>query len=548
VNKVVQWFIAGLAIAAPLRAQSELPEEVDPAYALYFSSGQYHEIFSRAMSQIAPGEGAAALGHYRLGYVFERGLGRLGPALAHYYAGLEELAGGTPDALVEGLLAAGISRCLRTRYEQIENPVAWEVSVLVKGRSAILAPAKDIAAGRTPRSDTRYPLSKAPLPLGKKWVYIRVDRSGPGLDQLQVGERGRRFLSSYQDEEFRVRVRDVIRFFVEEKARPRPDTVAAIAGYAEFARRHARSPLASWARRRVRELEGGAPAAGDLGPVAGVVMADVDVDIPRTGAVNLGAVGVVVGNRDYSAHSPDVPDVEFARRDAQVVKQYLIAAMGFQEGNILYFENATHAVFRRVFGTREVREGRLAQLVKPGKSDVFIYYSGHGAPDVGEQQGYFVPVDGAPGDVRLNGYSLDLFYENLQQIEARSITVAIDACFSGGSQQGMLIPGASPVGIRVTNPALRLVNGAVFTSSSGDEISSWYPEMGHGLFTYFFLRGLQGEADADGDGRISMGELRDFVGDRSEGVPYWARRLYQGRVQTPGFYGDAARIVLTIEK
>ena len=273
---------------------------------------------------------------------------------------------------------------------------------------------------------------------------------------------------------------------------------------------------------------------------------DVDADIPRGKTANRDAVAVVIGNRAYSEHSPDVPNVEFAVRDAAMMKEYLVTALGYQEGNILYHTNANYAVFRRLFGTKDIPEGRLAQLVKPEESDVFVYYSGHGAPDVQEQRGYFVPVDCAPGDVRLNGYSLDLFYENLGKIEARSFTVVIDACFSGGSQKGMLIADASPVGIRITNPALMLENGAVFTSSSGDEISSWYPDKKHGLFTYFFLKGLQGAADANQDGRLVSAELRTYLVDRSEGVPYWARRLYQGRLQTPGFYGNEERTILEV--
>lgn len=275
---------------------------------------------------------------------------------------------------------------------------------------------------------------------------------------------------------------------------------------------------------------------------------EVDVEIPQGKGPNPDGVAVVIGNRDYASRHREVPDVEFAIRDAAVVKEYLLKALGYQEGNILYYTNATNGDFRSLFGTREVPEGRLAHLVKPGKSEVFVYYSGHGAPDVGEQRGYFVPVDCAPGEVRLNGYPLDLFYENLGRLKARSIAVVIDACFSGGSQGGMLIAAASPLGIRVIDPALRLPNGAVFTSSSGEEISSWYPEMKHGLFTYFFLKGLQGAADANQDGQILAGELHRYLSDPSEGVPYWARRLYQGRQQTPGFWGNEEQVILEVAR
>ncbi len=78
--------------------------------------------------------------------------------------------------------------------------------------------------------------------------------------------------------------------------------------------------------------------------------------------------------------------------DATAMKNFLIKTFGFREGNILFYENGTQAVFNTLFGTEKEHRGRLFDLVKPGKSDVFIYYSGHGAPDPESDQGYFVPI------------------------------------------------------------------------------------------------------------------------------------------------------------
>ena len=49
------------------------------------------------------------------------------------------------------------------------------------------------------------------------------------------------------------------------------------------------------------------------------------------------------------------------------------------------------------------------------------------------------------------------------------------------------------------------------TSSSGGELSNSYPEKGHGLFTYFLLRGMRGEADTDKNDSISIEELYEYV-------------------------------------
>jgi hypothetical protein len=274
---------------------------------------------------------------------------------------------------------------------------------------------------------------------------------------------------------------------------------------------------------------------------------DVDINIPSAKSPNRDAVAVVIGNCNYSAEHRDVPDVEFAARDAAVMKEYLLKALGYQEGNILYYTDAGLATFRDVFGTKEEPRGRLANSVKAGKSDVFVYYSGHGAPDVSEKKGYFVPVDCDPNAVSRNGYPLELLYENLGKMGARSVTVVVDACFSGGTSEGkMLIAQASPGAIRIIDPTANWGEGALFTAAAGDQIASWFAEKKHGLFTYAFLKGLQGAADADGDGTITAGELHEFINNGSgdfEGVTYLARRLFNGREQTPGFSGDARRII-----
>lgn len=254
---------------------------------------------------------------------------------------------------------------------------------------------------------------------------------------------------------------------------------------------------------------------------------DVDANIPATSLNNPTAVAVVIGNQDYQ--TKDVPKVEYAQRDAAVVKEYLLKTLGYREENIIYLFNATKAQMDATFGTDSDFRGRLNNYIKPNQSDVFIYYSGHGAPDEESKQGYLVPVDADPAFVRLNGYNLATFYKNLGQLQARSVTVVVDACFSGGSESGMLLKNASPVFVQVANPALAAQNAIVFTSAGGDQISSWYPEKRHSLFTYFFLKGLSGEADANKDKKVTVAELNTFINDQ---VPYLARKLHN-REQTP---------------
>lgn len=73
---------------------------------------------------------------------------------------------------------------------------------------------------------------------------------------------------------------------------------------------------------------------------------------------------------------------------------------------------------------RKNPQGKLYNNLQPEKSDVFIYYAGHGAPSVKDKKGYFIPVDCDPQYIEQGGYSLDLFYANLAKLPA-SITCII---------------------------------------------------------------------------------------------------------------------------
>ena len=270
---------------------------------------------------------------------------------------------------------------------------------------------------------------------------------------------------------------------------------------------------------------------------------DVDVNIPKTAMSRPNAIAVVIGNRNYQ--HKDIPCVEYANRDAIIMREYLVQSLGFKPGNIIYKTDISKAGFEAIFGNFRNYKGRLNNYVKPGISEVFIFYSGHGAPDPNTQKGYFLPVDCEPDAITLNGYPLDIFYSNLSKIRAKQIVVVLDACFSGGSSPGEMIVGsASPALIKVRSSLPASSNMTVIASSKADQISSWYNEKQHGLFTYFFLKGLSGNADKNNDKTITLKEIYDYVSDQTDGVPYWARRLHGGRIQEPVLIGKNPDLVL----
>jgi len=63
-------------------------------------------------------------------------------------------------------------------------------------------------------------------------------------------------------------------------------------------------------------------------------------------------------------------------------------------------------------------------------------------------------------------------------------------------------------------PVLSQGEVMVLAAATGTQISSDYDKAGHGLFTHYLLAGLQGEADADKDGMVTLKEITPFVHDR----------------------------------
>lgn len=264
----------------------------------------------------------------------------------------------------------------------------------------------------------------------------------------------------------------------------------------------------------------------------------IDNKVPKTDAKRDSDVAVVIGIKKYE--DKDIPNVDYALRDARTMREYLVKTMGFREENIIFVENASGSDLTRIFGTAENEKGQLYNWVKSGESDVFMYYSGHGAPHPESGDAYLVPSGADPNYLSQNGYKLDQMYENLSQVPAQSITVTIEACFSGTSEEGNVVSDISPALLNVENPIVGIENSVVFSAGTAQQVSTWYNEKGHGLFTYHFLDGLRGKADTNGDKSITAEELGEYVTNK---VSYQARRFHN-REQTPQVVGQNKERVL----
>jgi len=186
----------------------------------------------------------------------------------------------------------------------------------------------------------------------------------------------------------------------------------------------------------------------------------------------------------------------------------------------------------------------LQKEIIKGKTELFIYYSGHGIPAKDGSEVYLFPSDGRTEQLEKAGYTLNDLYQNLNQLGAKSVTVILDACFSGASRASEKIKTKNLVAhkavrLRITEPWKFYPNFTVINSSSGSETSLGFDQSQTGLFTYWLALGLQGKADANNDRQITMGELKDYV---TGNVTETSRKI--SGLQTPQFYGDENQVLV----
>ena len=255
------------------------------------------------------------------------------------------------------------------------------------------------------------------------------------------------------------------------------------------------------------------------------VKSDVD-DLPAIKTrPNKNSYAIVIGIEQYRQK---LPKADFAVSDAKLVSEYLTKVMGVPEENIVTLtnEHASKSDFEKYF------EKWLSNNAEKD-STIFIYYSGHGAPNTKTGDAYLVPYDGDPSFIEQTGYPLRKLYESLNKLQAKEIIVALDSCFSGAGGRSVIAKGARPLVTNLQSNMVLSKNMIVLSASSGDQTSSTYDEKGHGLFTYFMLKGIKNEDVIRSDGSIAIIDLFSYLKPEVERI---ARKQYNNE-QTPQLMG-----------
>lgn len=180
------------------------------------------------------------------------------------------------------------------------------------------------------------------------------------------------------------------------------------------------------------------------------------------------------------------------------------------------------------------------------QEDVFIfYYAGHGS--MVEDQFFFIPSESARlydlSSLKKEAIEASILQDKFKNIKALKQLIIMDACQSGGSVELLANRGAAEE--KAIAQLSRSAGIHVMASAGSEQFAAEFAELGHGIFTYLLIKGLEGEADGSPkDGKVTIYELKSFLDDQ---VPELTRKL-KGRPQYPYTFSRGQDFPVVIEQ
>ena len=245
-------------------------------------------------------------------------------------------------------------------------------------------------------------------------------------------------------------------------------------------------------------------------------------------------IGIIIGIEKYQAlKNIDAP---YANRDANAFRAYATRALGIPNKNlkVLIDDEATRS------GLLKSLKIWLPQMTRGKSKDIYIFFAGHGLASDDGKDLHILPQDGDPILLEDTALSRIEMFDLINKVSPKSVTMFFDTCYSGQTRsEQMLVAGLRPVRI-VADEQDTPNNFTIFTASNYDQTSGSINEAEHGIFTYYLMRGLEGNADANKDKKLTNGELIAYLKNKVS-----QEAFTQNRSQEPMLSGDPDKILMS---
>jgi len=230
---------------------------------------------------------------------------------------------------------------------------------------------------------------------------------------------------------------------------------------------------------------------------------------------------VVIGINRYEKW----PALEFAVNDAKAVRDTLVNT-GFDDVTMILDGEASHRrILTELFDTLPRKVGRNDRIL--------FYFAGHGQTEElpgGGRKGYIIPADAEVSNYAATAISMEQIKSLSGRIAAKHVLYVMDSCYSGlgFNRAAGIDPTASDYLRKLVS--MRVVQ-IITAGGKGEQVQE---REGHGLFTIFFLEGIKGAADYDGDRVVTGSELGTYLRPTVSNASRQAQTPLFGRLEGEG--------------
>jgi hypothetical protein len=229
---------------------------------------------------------------------------------------------------------------------------------------------------------------------------------------------------------------------------------------------------------------------------------------------------IIIGVSNYK--DTRIPALRYASQDAKSFYEWVISPHGGK-----YSPSMVKLLLDKDATGKNIRNALFIWLKQAIQEDVvMIYFAGHGSPESPSSPNnlFLLPYDALYDEIATSGFPMwDIETALKRFIKAKKVVVIADACHSGGVGQPFDVARRASRAINV-NPISsgfqnlsQIGDGVCVISASDDrqfsqESKDWGG--GHGVFTYFLLEGLKGNADYNKDTTVTLGELIPYLSEQ----------------------------------
>ena len=243
---------------------------------------------------------------------------------------------------------------------------------------------------------------------------------------------------------------------------------------------------------------------------------------------NSNALALIVGVEGYKNTNANAL---YADSDAKMFRDYATEKLGIPESRIKTLINGKATEQEILLSVKEW----LHRSAKPNKSDIYVFFAGHGLASQDGKNMYLLPHDGSPRLLGDTAILRDRLFDDLKATNPKSVTVFLDTCYSGVTRNEEMLIAGRPIVIKAKEQAIP--DGfTLFSAASNEQISRPLEEAKHGMFSYFLMKGMEGDADTNNDNNITARELHAYV---EQNVVQQSSGS-----QTPELQGDKDRVLV----